>query len=94
MQALRAQGTSRDSLVFQVQMQPYLSIYGFFVSELILLTNRLTIFIVWGTSDFFVAYISLISFIVLYLGHKVVFRTRLVSLADIYLKCDRAGREK
>ncbi|KAI0972672.1 arginine transporter [Xylaria arbuscula] len=90
MRVLRARGLSRDSLVFKAPMQPYLTIYGLFFCVLILLTNGFTVFIKWSTSDFFAAYVSLILFIVLYLGHKVVFRTRLVNLADVDLDRDRA----
>ncbi|KAI1426815.1 arginine transporter [Xylaria sp. FL1777] len=91
MRALRAQGISRDSLVFKAPMQPYLTIYGLFFCVLILFTNGFTVFIKWSTSSFFAAYVSLIVFIVLYLVHKVVFRTRVISLASIDLERDRAS---
>ncbi|KAI1352910.1 arginine transporter [Xylaria sp. FL0043] len=90
MRALKSRNISRDSLVFKAPMQPWLTIYGLFFCVLILLTNGFTVFIQWSTSDFFAAYISLILFIVLYVGHKVVFRTRFVNSADIDLERDRA----
>ncbi|KAI1119435.1 arginine transporter [Nemania sp. NC0429] len=76
MRAIRAQGISRDSLVFKAPMQPYLTVYGLFFCVLILLTNGFTVFIRWSTSDFFTAYVSVILFIVLYVGHKALFRTK------------------
>lgn len=88
--ALRSRGISRDSLAFKAPFQPYLTIYGIFFCVLITITNGFTVFIQWSTSDFFAAYISLILFVVLYIGHKVVFRTRFVKLAEIDLERDRA----
>ncbi|KAI0541087.1 arginine transporter [Xylaria digitata] len=89
MRALRARGISRDSLAFKAPMQPWLTIYGLFFCTLILFSNGFTAFIKWSTSDFFAAYVSLILFIILYFGHKVVYRTRFVNLADIDLERDR-----
>jgi amino acid transporter len=40
-------------------------------------------------SSFFVAYISLILFVVLYLGHKIVFRTKFVRPIDADLDTGR-----
>ncbi|KAI1823614.1 arginine transporter [Xylaria intraflava] len=83
MRVLRARGISRDSLAFKAPMQPYLTIYGLFFCALILITNGFTVFIRWNTSNFFTAYISLILFIVLYLGHKITFRTKIKALDEI-----------
>ncbi|KAI8623847.1 arginine transporter [Xylariaceae sp. FL1651] len=91
MQALRFRGISRDLLAFKAPMQPYLAIYGLFFCVLILLTNGFTAFIHWSTSGFFAAYVSLILFLVLFVGHKLVFRTRVVAVVDIDLDRDRAS---
>ncbi|KAK5624332.1 hypothetical protein RRF57_000050 [Xylaria bambusicola] len=90
MRALRSCGISRDTLAFKAPFQPWLTIYGLFFCVLISITNGFTVFIKWSTSNFFAAYISLILFVVLYLGHKIVFRTRFVKLAEIDLERDRA----
>jgi amino acid transporter len=90
MRALRFRGISRSTLAFKAPMQPFLTIYGLFFCVLILLTNGFTAFIRWSISEFFAAYVSLIIFVVLYVGHKVYFRTRLVRVADIDLDRDRA----
>ncbi|KAI2635460.1 arginine transporter [Xylaria nigripes] len=90
MRALRYQGISRDSLAFKAPLQPYLAIYGLFFCVLILITNGFTVFIKWSTSGFFTAYISLIIFIVLYAGHKIIFRTKIKSVSEINLELDRA----
>ncbi|KAI1490400.1 arginine transporter [Biscogniauxia mediterranea] len=91
MKALKHRGLSRDSLAFKARMQPYLAIFGLFFCVLISLTNGFTVFIEWNTSDFFGAYISLILFVVLYVGHKVVFWTKFVPVADIDLDSDRVA---
>ncbi|GAW14355.1 hypothetical protein ANO14919_037570 [Xylariales sp. No.14919] len=91
MRALQSQGISRDSLAFKAPWQPWLTIYGLFFCVLILFTNGFTVFIQWSTSDFFAAYVSLILFVVLYVGHKVVYKTQFIKLADIDLERDRAS---
>ena len=78
MRALAVRGVSRDTLPYKAPLQPYLSYYGLFFNVLIIFTQGFTAFISWSTSDFFVAYVSLILFVVLFVGHKVVCRTRLV----------------
>jgi amino acid transporter len=85
MKALKAQGISRESLPYKAPFQPYLSYYGIFFSILILITSGFTVFIDWNTSDFFACYISVILFLVLYIGHKLIFRTKIVPLAQVDL---------
>lgn len=85
MAAAKFHGISRDSLPYKAPLEPVLAWYGLFFCILILLTNGFTVFIDWSTSGFFTAYISLILFVVLYVGHKLVFRTKFVKLADVDL---------
>ena len=49
---------------------------------LIIFTQGFTAFIPWSTSGFFIAYISLILFVVLYIGHKAIVRPRFVRPAE------------
>ncbi|KAI5923219.1 arginine transporter [Camillea tinctor] len=91
MKALKHRGLSRANLHFKAPLQPYLAIFGLIFCILIALTNGFTVFIEWNTSDFFGAYISLILFIVLYVGHKVVARTKFIPVADIDLDSDRVA---
>ena len=90
MQALNAQGISRSELPYVAPFQPYLSWYGLFFNFLILITNGFTVFIDWDTSDFFACYISVILFVVLYVGHKLVFRAKVVPLEKVDLVKGRA----
>ncbi|KAF7559146.1 hypothetical protein G7046_g5011 [Stylonectria norvegica] len=79
---MEVQGVDRNVLPYHAPWQPYLTWYGMFFNALILITNGFTAFIEWSTSDFFACYISLILFVVLYLGHKILYRTKIVLLAE------------
>ncbi|KAK8053301.1 Arginine permease CAN1 [Apiospora saccharicola] len=89
MKALAANGSSREILPYRAPLQPYLSYFGLFFCVLILLTNGFTAIINWSASDFFAAYISLILFVLLFVGHKVIMRTKPVKLADVDLMAER-----
>lgn len=82
MSALKFKGISRTELPYAAPFQPYLSWFGFFFNVLIVLTSGFTVFMEWSTSDFFASYISVILFVVLFVAHKVIFRTKVVPLAD------------
>lgn len=85
MGALQAQGISRDSLPFKAIWQPWFAWFGLIFNVFIIITQGFTGFLPWSTSDFFVNYISLILFVLLYVGHKLWTRCPLVKLdeADI-----------
>ncbi|KAJ6787519.1 hypothetical protein PWT90_02282 [Aphanocladium album] len=85
MKALKAQNIDRNSLPYVAPFQPYLSWFGLFFNVLIILTSGFTVFMDWNTSDFFAAYVSVLIFIVFYIGHKLVFRTKVVPLAEVDL---------
>lgn len=74
MRACKAQNISRDELPYKAMWQPWFSWYGMGFNILIILTQGFTAFMPWDTSAFFTAYVSLILFVVLYVGHKLVTR--------------------
>ncbi|KAJ9316338.1 hypothetical protein DTO271D3_3351 [Paecilomyces variotii] len=79
MRALKARNISRDLLPYKAMWQPFFAWYGLFFNILIILTQGFTAWIpTFSVSDFFVAYISLILFVVLYLGHKIIYRPAFV----------------
>lgn len=78
MRAMTAQNIPRSTLPYLAPLQPYLAYYGVIFNVLICLTQGFTVFIVWDVRDFFINYISLILFAVLYVGHKLVFRSAIV----------------
>lgn len=79
MRALKARNISRELLPYKGPWQPWYAWYGLFFNVLITLTQGFTAWIpTFDVTDFFIAYISLILFVVLYLGHKIVYRTSFV----------------
>ncbi|EAL86439.1 hypothetical protein KXW98_006498 [Aspergillus fumigatus] len=79
MRVLAARNISRDTLPYKAIWQPWLAYYGLFFNILIIFTQGFTAWIpTFDVSDFFVAYVCPILFAVLYLGHKIVFRTKFV----------------
>lgn len=85
MRALRAQGISRDSLPYKAMWQPWFSCYGVFFNILIIITQGFTSFMPWNTSDFFVAYVSVMLFVVLYVGHKLVTGSKIIAAEEVDL---------
>jgi amino acid transporter len=82
MRILKAKGISRDTLPYKAMLQPWFTYYGLFFWVLIIITQGFTAFIPWNTSTFFINYISLILFVVLYIGHKAIVRPRFVRPAE------------
>jgi len=86
MRALRARSISRDTLPYKSMWQPWFAWYGLFFNVLIILTQGFTAFIPWSVKDFFVAYVSVFLFVVMFVGHKVVVRTRFVKSVEADIK--------
>lgn len=89
MRALKVQGISRSELPYLSRFQPYTAWYGLFFNVLITLTQGFTVFINWNVSDFFAAYISVILFVVLWVGHKLWYRQPMVNPAEADLQRGR-----
>ncbi|KAH7034741.1 arginine permease [Microdochium trichocladiopsis] len=93
---LAHRGISRKTdLVYAARFQPYLTWFGLFFCILIILTNGFTVFMEWDVSDFFAAYISLILFVVLFMGHKLLVDRKwsLIKIDDVQLIRDHAGEK-
>jgi amino acid transporter len=52
---------------------------------LIIITSGFEVFIEWDTSKFFTNYISLILFLAMVVGHKLLFKTKTVPLDEMDL---------
>lgn len=65
------------TLPFKTPLQPYFTYFVLFIVSILTLTNGFQVFFPsqWDVSDFLAAYITIPIFLVLYLGHKVWFRT-------------------
>lgn len=85
MQVLAHRGIPRSALPYAAPLQPYLSWFGLFFTILIVLTSGFEVFILWDTSKFFAKYVSLILFVVLYVAHKLIMRTKVVPLNEVDL---------
>lgn len=67
-----------DSLPFRTPLQPYATYVVLFIITILTLTNGFQVFFPsqWSVSSFLAAYITIPIFLVLYLGHKIFYRTR------------------
>ncbi|GAQ09012.1 arginine permease [Aspergillus lentulus] len=94
MRALEARNISRDLLPYKALWQPWYAYYGLFFNILIILTQGFTAWIpTFSVTDFFVAYLSLILFVVLYLGHKIIFRPAFVRPIEADIDTGRVALE-
>lgn len=93
MRILKVRGIGRESLPYKGMFQPWLAYYGLFFNVLIIFTQGFTAFIPWDVSSFFVAYISLILFAVMYLGHKIIFKTKFVDPMEADIDTGRLPAE-
>lgn len=94
MRALKARNISRDLLPYKALWQPWYAYYGLFFNVLIILTQGFTAWIpTFSVTDFFVAYLSVILFVVLYLGHKIIFRPAFVRPIEADIDTGRVALE-
>ncbi|KAF3396511.1 Arginine permease [Penicillium rolfsii] len=92
--ALKARNISRDVLPYKAMWQPWFSWYGLFFNCLIILTQGFTSFIGgFDVQNFFINYLSLILFVVLYIGHKIIFRPAFVKPIEADLDTGRTSLE-
>lgn len=95
MNALKARGISRDRLPYKALWQPWFAWYGLGFTVLIILTQGFTAWIPeFDVQGFFVAYISLILFVVAYLGHKIICKTKFVGSLEADLDTGSQGLEE
>lgn len=71
--ALNIQGVDRPYKSF---IQPWGAFIGIFGFVFLILINGFTVFFPseWSVSDFFTSYIGILAFLVLYFGHRIVYR--------------------
>jgi amino acid transporter len=91
MQTIKSRGMSRDDLPFKARLMPGLAYYGIFFMSLIILLNGYEAFVGgFNVKSFFTGYISVILFVVIWIGFQVFFRTRLfLKLEDVDIDTDR-----
>ncbi|KAG4220470.1 hypothetical protein PC116_g31051 [Phytophthora cactorum] len=66
-----------NALPYRTPLQPYATYVVLFIIVLLTLTNGFQVFFPsqWSVSNFLAAYITIPIFLVLYLGHKIFYRT-------------------
>ena len=74
---LKAQGLDRKKLLYYSPLQPWLSYWGIFWITIFILINGFDVFFGFTAAGFLTAYINVPLFIALYVGWKVVKRTRI-----------------
>ncbi len=82
---LKAQNIPLASLPFKSRFTPYSNYVALFGVGIILLTNGYGVFLkgYWSFANFFTAYFTIVFFLVIYLGWKVVKRTSFVKPEDM-----------
>ncbi|PIL24827.1 transporter [Ganoderma sinense ZZ0214-1] len=73
---LKTQGIDRKKLLYYNPLQPYLAYWGTFWLFIFILINGFTVFWNFNVSTFLTSYINIPLFIILYVGYKVIKRTR------------------
>ncbi|KKY18677.1 putative general amino acid permease [Phaeomoniella chlamydospora] len=83
---LRAQGRDLNSnpLPFKSRLTPYSNYFALLGVGLILLTNGYGVFIngYWSFQDFFTAYFTIVLYLVIYLGWKIIKKTKFVRATE------------
>ena len=82
--AMKAQGVSRDTLVFKSPFQPYLAWLSLGFFTMIILFNGFYVFMSgnWSVQDFLTAYLGIPIYFALYFFWKIFKRTRLIPPAE------------
>lgn len=91
-QALKYNNIDRkDKSIFHytAPFQPYLGYFTAFFLVIVILTQGFYAFMPWSTNDFFICYISLIIFVIFYIGWKIWKKTNIVPISEIDLNAGR-----
>ncbi|KAG6058749.1 hypothetical protein E4U17_007554 [Claviceps sp. LM77 group G4] len=88
--ALKAQGISRDSLPYKAWFMPFAAYYALVTAFVMAFVGGYTVFLPghWSVSDFLFSYTMLAVFPILYLGYKVVHKTKIYKPEEVDLLKD------
>lgn len=92
---MRYQSLSRDELPYKAPLQPYLSYFTFVMLSIIILTAGFTVFIKgeWDAPTFVTTYICIPAFVIIWLGYKLVLKSRFVSVQNMDFVTGRRALE-
>ncbi|KAG6008150.1 hypothetical protein E4U21_004907 [Claviceps maximensis] len=85
--ALKAQGISRDSLPYKAWFMPFAAYYALVAAFLMAFVGGYTVFLPgqWSVSSFFFSYTMLAVFPILYMGYKVIRKTKIHKPGEVDL---------
>ncbi|KAK3493056.1 amino acid permease/ SLC12A domain-containing protein [Neurospora hispaniola] len=91
--ALKAQGISRDTLVFKSRFQPYTAWFALIYFAIIIIFSGFAVFIKgnWDVADFIAAYIGIPIFFLLYGGWKIIKRPKVIKPSEADLTTGKAA---
>ncbi|KAF8077993.1 dicarbixylic amino acid permease [Lyophyllum atratum] len=85
MKALKAHGMSREDLPYKAPFQPWGSWFALVATGIITIFKGFDTFMPFKTDTFVTSYIGIPVFFVLWLGYKLIYRTRLIPLKEVDL---------
>ena len=85
MQALKVQGRSRDDLPYKAPFQPWGSWFALIWTGIILFFKGFDSFMPWEVDAFITSYIALPIFVIMFLGYKVMYKTKKYAAIDVDL---------
>ncbi|KEZ43946.1 hypothetical protein SAPIO_CDS4140 [Scedosporium apiospermum] len=90
--ALKAQGIDRSTLPYKAWLMPYAAWYGGIGTFIMIFVGGYTVFLpiegMWSVPDFLFSYTMVMAFPVLYVGWKIVHRTRIFKPEEVDLRKD------
>ncbi|CAM1505047.1 Fc.00g106840.m01.CDS01 [Cosmosporella sp. VM-42] len=90
--ALKAQGISRDTLPYKAWFQPYAAWYGLVGTFIMAFVGGYTVFLpldgYWKVADFLFSYMMIMLFPVLYIGWKLIHKTKIYKPIEVDLYKD------
>lgn len=85
MKALKAQGISRDSLPYKAPFQPWGNWFAFISTIIITFFKGFDTFLPWNTANFITNYIAIPVFFSLWIGYKIMYKTKQLKPTEIDL---------
>ena len=85
MKALKAQGISRDSLPYKAPFQPWGNWFAFVSTIIITFFKGFDTFLPWNSANFITNYIAIPVFFVLWIGYKVMYRSKQLKATEVDL---------
>ncbi|KAF8654054.1 hypothetical protein AX16_003589 [Volvariella volvacea WC 439] len=85
MKALKVQGMSRDNLPYKAPFQPWGNWFALISTGIITFFKGFDTFLPWRVDNFITSYIGIVSFVVMWVGYKLYYKTRVIKPENIDL---------